>query len=285
MMSASKRAEIERLIDETYEIESLLSEWQPRGVVTPAELRAGQEKYQSWYARATPLISEPSSRETFKDMYEGGMVIKRIKSFLAHPLEINQFYDPNSKDSPIPKWLHVYASAFLDCFQTQRTLLQAEIYAVAEPSLALNEIGEMLSRFPSFLQTLMNSKKANVPAPKIEKEEDLQVLVGACLRLMYDDVRPEDYVPEQAGGRSRVDFLLPAAGIVVETKMTRDSLTDRRVGEELAIDWNRYAKHPDCRGILALVYDPGRHLMNPAGLESDLTQSQGNPATKLIVIR
>ncbi|MEU5368216.1 hypothetical protein ABZ362_04340 [Streptomyces sp. NPDC005951] len=283
-MSASKRAEIERLIDETYEIESTLSEWQPRGVVTPAELRAGQEKYQSWYARASPLVSDPSSREKFQNMYEGGMVIKRIKSFLAHPLEINQFHDPNSKESPIPKWLHVYASAFLDSFQTQRTLLQAEIYAVAEPSLALTEIGDMFTRFPRFLQALIRSKKPNVPAPKIEKEEDLQVLVGACLRLMYDDVRPEDYVPEQAGGRSRVDFLLPTAGIVVETKLTRESLTDRRVGEELAIDWNRYARHPDCRGIFALVYDPGRHLMNPAGLESDLTQSQGNPATRVLVI-
>ncbi|MFD3378456.1 MULTISPECIES: hypothetical protein [unclassified Streptomyces] len=284
MMSTNKRAETERLIDETYEIESMLSEWQTRGIVTREELRAGQEKYQSWYARATPLISE-ASREQFKDMYEGGMVIKRIKSFLAKPLEVNQFYDPTSTDSPFPKWSHPYSSTFLESFHTQRTLLQAEIYAVAEVFPLLAEIAEAFTRFPSFLQTLQNSTKPNVPAPKVEKEEDLQVLVGACLRLMYDDVRPEDYVPQHAGGRSRVDFLLPAVGIVVETKMTRESLTDRKVGEELTIDWSRYAKHPDCRGILAVVYDPGRHLINPAGLESDLTQDQGNPATRVLVIR
>jgi DpnII restriction endonuclease len=35
---------------------------------------------------------------------------------------------------------------------------------------------------------------------------------------------------------ARIDFLLKAEGIVVETKMTRDGLTARRVGEELAID-------------------------------------------------
>ncbi|MGW4936249.1 hypothetical protein ACWEQH_25120 [Streptomyces sp. NPDC004166] len=38
------------------------------------------------------------------------------------------------------------------------------------------------------------------------------------------------------GGRFRVDFLLTAVGIFVETKMTRETLTDRRVGEEFAID-------------------------------------------------
>ncbi|MFG2462462.1 hypothetical protein ACGFWE_36110 [Streptomyces sp. NPDC048523] len=284
MMSTNRRAEIERLVDEAYEIESLVSKWQQRGTVTRDELRAGQERYQSWYVRATPLISE-ISREQFKDMYEGGAVIKRIKSFLAKPLEVNQFYDPTSPDSPFPKWSHPYSSTFLECFHTQRSLLQAEIYTVAEVSPLLAEIAEAFTRFPSFLQSLQNSKKPNVPPPTIQKEEDLQVLVGACLRLMYDDVRPEDYVPEHGGGRSRVDFLLPTVGIVVETKMTRESLTDRRVGEELAIDWNRYAKHPDCRGIFALVYDPNRYLTNPAGLQSDLTQDQGNPATRVLVIR
>ncbi|MEW2424761.1 hypothetical protein ACIGCZ_37925 [Streptomyces nigra] len=83
-MSTNKRAEIERLVDETYGIESMLAEWQIKGILSQEELRVGQEEYQSWYARATPLISE-SSREQFKDMYEGGMVIKRIKSFLTNP--------------------------------------------------------------------------------------------------------------------------------------------------------------------------------------------------------
>ncbi|MFC9173752.1 hypothetical protein [Streptomyces sp. NPDC057107] len=283
-MSTSKRTEIERLINESYDIESLLSQWQERQAVTQAEIRAGQEKYQSWYARAFPLISE-ASRVEFKDMYEGGMVVQRIKAFLTKPLEINQFYDPAASDSFFPKWSHVYSTTFLDSFSSQRTLLQAEIYAVAEPSSILAEIAGAFSRFPNFLQVLQNSAKPNVPAPTVEKEGDLQVLVEACLRLMYEDVRPEDFVPQRAGGRSRVDFLIPDVGVVVETKMTRESLTDKLVGEELAIDWNRYSAHPDCRGILALVYDPGRHLKNPAGLESDLTQSQGHPATRVLVIR
>ncbi|MEU3333478.1 hypothetical protein [Streptomyces sp. NPDC006668] len=283
-MSSNKRAEIERLLDESYEIESILSTWQINGFVTPQELREGQERYQSWYARATPLVSEVT-RDQFKNMYEGGVFIQRIKSFLGNPIEINQFYDSTQADSPIPKWTYPFSTTFLNSFHEQRCILQAEIYSVAEAAPILSELAEAFARFPSFLQVLQSSGRSNIPAPRIEREEDLQVLVGACLRLLYDDVRPEDYVPDYGGGRSRVDFLLPAVGIVVETKMTRKTLTDKKVGEELLIDWGRYTRHPDCRGIFALVYDPDRRLVNPAGLQSDLSQDQSNPATRVIVVR
>lgn len=283
-MSSNKRAEIERLLDESYVIESILSAWQVRGSVAPHELREGQERYQSWYSRATPLVSEVS-RDKFRDMYEGGLFIQRIKSFLGNPTEINQFYDSTQTDSPFSKWTYPYSSTFQNSFHEQRSILQSEIYSVAEAAPILSELAETFTRFPSFLQVLQGSGKPNIPAPRIEKEDDLQVLVGSCLRLLYDDVRPEDYVPEYGGGRSRVDFLLPAVGIVVETKMTRKTLTDKKVGEELLIDWGRYTRHPDCRGIFALVYDPDRRLVNPAGLQSDLSQNQSHPATRVIVVR
>ncbi|MCC3651683.1 hypothetical protein LIX60_09430 [Streptomyces sp. S07_1.15] len=153
------------------------------------------------------------------------------------------------------------------------------------PANSLDTLADSLARFPSFLRDLANSPVSNIPPPRVENEKDLQVLIGACLRLMCDDVRPEDYIAEYAGGRSRVDFFLPEAGIIVETKMTRDSLTDRKVGEELLIDWGRYSSRSDCRGILAVIYDPRMLLRNPAGLAADLSQPSKNPSTKVIVIR
>lgn len=153
------------------------------------------------------------------------------------------------------------------------------------PASSLDALADSLARFPSFLRDLANSPVSNVPPPRVENEKDLQVLIGACLRLMCDDVRPEDYIAEYAGGRSRVDFFLPETGIIVETKMTRDSLTDRKVGEELLIDRCRYSSRSDCRGILAVIYDPRMLLRNPAGLAADLNQPSKNPSTKVIVIR
>ena len=66
--------------------------------------------------------------------------------------------------------------------------------------------------------------------------------------------------------------------------MTRKALADRRVGEELLIDWACYQRHPDWRGIFALVYDPGRYPHNPVGLEHDLSQGVSDIWTRVIVV-
>ncbi|WP_147263023.1 hypothetical protein [Geodermatophilus sp. TF02-6] len=149
----------------------------------------------------------------------------------------------------------------------------------------LDELTAVLRRLPEYLDVLRRSNNPRVPAPSIEHEADLQVLLHALLRLHYDDVRPEDPVSQHAGGGSRVDFLLRETGVVIETKMTRPTLTDRKLGEELSVDWNRYPRHPDCRAILAFVYDPGRHLANPSALEHDLSQDERSPATRVVVVR
>jgi hypothetical protein len=101
---------------------------------------------------------------------------------------------------------------------------------------------------------------------------------------LFDDVRREDAVPQHAGGASRVDFMLPAAGVVVEAKMTRSGLTDRALGQELLVDWGRYPKHPDCRAILAFVFDPERRLANPTGLELDLSRAHDNPIKRVLIV-
>jgi hypothetical protein len=60
------------------------------------------------------------------------------------------------------------------------------------------------------------------------------------------DIRPEDYTPTHAGGSYRLDFLLKNERIVVEVKMTRSTLTAKKLGEELIVDRERYRKYPHC---------------------------------------
>lgn len=111
------------------------------------------------------------------------------------------------------------------------------------------------------------------------------MIVLALLRFLYRDVRPEDFTPQHSGARSRVDYLIRDSGIVVETKMTRKSMTDKTLGDELLVDWGRYPKHPDCRAIFALVYDPTRQLSNPEGLANDLSQDSREPTTRVLIVR
>lgn len=103
---------------------------------------------------------------------------------------------------------------------------------------------------------------------EIKDEYDVQDLLQGILRLFIDDVRPEDYVPSYAGGNSRTDFYLPQYNTYIETKMTRNGLKDREVGEQLAIDIARYGDK--CQTLICFIYDKGSLLSNPYGLISDL---------------
>ena len=118
---------------------------------------------------------------------------------------------------------------------------------------------------------------------KIADEYDVQDLMHALLRLHFEDVRAEEVTPSVAGKSGRMDFLLKAERLVVETKMTRRGLTQKQVGDELIIDMRRYRSHPDLRTLVCLVYDPGGFCRAPAALENDLSGSEGRFRTVVIV--
>jgi hypothetical protein len=92
---------------------------------------------------------------------------------------------------------------------------------------------------------------------KIEDEYDVQDLLNALLCLNFSDVRPEEWTPSYAGSSKRMDFLLKDEEIVIEVKMTRESLTDKNLGEQLIIDIANYKEHPKCKTLYCFVYDKG----------------------------
>ena len=70
---------------------------------------------------------------------------------------------------------------------------------------------------------------------EINDEYDVQDLLHALLRLNFNDIRPEEWVPSYAGGSKRMDFLIKDINVVIETKMTRKNLRDKKIGEEHAL--------------------------------------------------
>lgn len=119
----------------------------------------------------------------------------------------------------------------------------------------------------------------------IRNEYDVQRLLHALLLLEFDDVRPEEWTPSYAGGAARMDFLVPTEGIVIETKMTRTGLGDRKLGDQLLIDIAKYEEHPKCRTLYCFVYDPGKKVKNPRGLEDDLMRRAARKLKVVVVIR
>jgi hypothetical protein len=110
---------------------------------------------------------------------------------------------------------------------------------------------------------------------EITDEYDVQDLLHAVLRIFFDDVRSEEWVPGYAGKATRMDFLLKSEKTVIEVKKTRAGLGDADVGSQLVEDIARYKNHQDCTQLFCFVYDPEHLLRSPRALEVDLSKTHG----------
>ena len=140
----------------------------------------------------------------------------------------------------------------------------------------------LFRRFPQIVRQLRR-RHDDRPTLEISDEYDVQDLLHAVLRGLFNDVRSEESTPSYAGGAARMDFLLKNEKTVVETKMATAKLKDKLIGEQLIIDIQRYRTHPDCQRLVCFVYDPDGNVKNPEGLEKDLSGKQGNLEVKVIV--
>ena len=131
--------------------------------------------------------------------------------------------------------------------------------------------------------TPARKEKVNRPTVKIVDEYDVQDLMHALLKLHFDDVRPEEWTPSTGGKSARMDFLLKPERVVVETKMTRENLGQKEVGDELIIDMKRYRAHPECKILVCFVYDPKGYCHAPAALERDLSGEEAGFRTLVVV--
>lgn len=118
----------------------------------------------------------------------------------------------------------------------------------------------------------------------VNDEYDVQDLLHALLRGFFNDVRAEEYTPSYAGKATRMDFLLKQHKIVIEVKMTRKGLADKEVGDQLILDIERYRSHPHCKTLICFVYDPEGRIVNPGGLQADLSGNRKGISVIVLVV-
>ena len=114
-------------------------------------------------------------------------------------------------------------------------------------------------------------------------EYDVQDLLHSLLRPWIGDIRPEEFTPSYAGSTTRMDFLLPAHALVIETKIVRDRAHSQRIGNELIIDVEHYRRHPDCKRLWCIVYDPEQLITNASGLKADLDGPHSSKDGEVVV--
>jgi len=131
------------------------------------------------------------------------------------------------------------------------------------------QVEELLETIVKGLRRAMHPlthRRRGLEALAFSNEYDVQDLLHAMLRPWISDIRPEEFTPSYAGVSTRMDFLLPRHGLVIETKIIRDRAHARRVGDELIIDVEHYRRHPECRRLWCVVYDPHHLITNSESL-------------------
>ena len=150
------------------------------------------------------------------------------------------------------------------------------------PKNPMATIRAITSRFHSVARQL-RKRHGDRPTLDVNDEYDVQDLLHSLLRLYFKDIRPEEWTPSYGGNSSRMDFLLKPEKLVIEVKMTRRSMSERDLVDQLLIDRGRYEIHPDCEHLVCFIYDPDGRVGNAAAIVSDLESTASDLPTRVMI--
>lgn len=241
--------------------------------------------YLDWYSECLSLLSE-DLRERFRAEYE-----RAVKQFLLAPTEQTVdpiYFEGDYRGNTVPYFIHDYRNSFyLPSFSQRQILLEASKRQpiIIKSTLRFDalEVIERIARRFNLVAHQLKKRYGSRDILVISDEYDVQNLFEALLKLYFDDVRAEEWTPSYAGRSSRINFLLKPEEIVVEIKKTRNTLKAKELIDELIIDKERYRSHPNCKALIAFVFDPDKHIANPKGIEADLSEIEGNMIVKVFI--
>jgi hypothetical protein len=271
-----------RLLARSYQLEDGAAALQGDEEPALTRFRDLEREYLEWFALCVATLPD-DLRKAFADQYEGGTFTPRIKAYLESPRAISPMWS-DSAPPIFSRWQHPFETRVRPAMHTQRQLrtLAEERFERGRASSTVELLKHIAQRFGDYARQLSIRQRGAEPFV-ITDEYGMQDALHAALRLFFDDVRPEEWTPSYAGGSSRMDFLVAAEEIAVELKYIHSGQTSRNIGSEVAEDILRYQSHERCKALVVVVWDPGHVLANPRGLESDLTQDQGNLLVVLVV--
>lgn len=252
---------------------------------TEAEISQFSERYRAWYADCLALLPEDLEAR-FRSEYEGSLFSRKIKEFLRAPTKQNPLYKAGEESTKfISFWLYPYEDRIRAPLLAQRQILlefskrQRSADTENDP---VSKVELISRRFHLVARQLLRRHNGH-PTIEVSDEYDVQDLFRGLLKLFFDDVRPEETTPSYAGGSSRIDYLLKNEQVLVELKKTRPNLKIKEVRDQLIIDIGTYRSHPDCKTLVAFVYDPDMYIDNPDALENDLSRVTDDMVVKVIV--
>ncbi|MBK0295840.1 hypothetical protein IAE22_26320 [Bacillus sp. S34] len=232
---------------------------------------------------AGETAAKENAKSGYTGIYYGGV---EYQNWLALAIRFVESNFPGDPDTKRFREIAEHANNFGDeKFNPLIAILKAfeQCPPVPQKTDIMPIISKLCNNFNKF-DINIKRRRADRPTITINDEYDVQDAMLAILKLFVDDIRPEDYVPSYAGGNSRVDFLLPQHGVVIETKMTNKHLSDKQIGEQLIVDFERYKHLPEYNHLVCFVYDKESHITNPYGLITDLEKMSDKDMTITVFI-
>lgn len=242
-----------------------------------SEKDEGAMEYQKWQENTESIVRNifGESSTEYKELHK-----------LFHPLH---FCMPsgafNERTDYHRQYVHRLEKA-LSKLSGYRTVLMMRVASNNEDQSfsAIKEVVRICSRFSNVARSMRKKYSDRTPFI-IQDEYDVQYLLKILLSIYFDDIRPEETSPSYAGSYSRMDFLLKAERIAIETKMTRANLADKELSKQLIQDIAQYQTHHDVNTLVCFVYDPTRYIENPSGIIGDLElQSSDKLTVKVIIV-
>jgi hypothetical protein len=128
---------------------------------------------------------------------------------------------------------------------------------------------EILEMFPTAAGHLLN-RNGSRPSYRLEEEQDVRDLLYSMIKSVFPDTRIEEHTRIHAGSAKRIDIVIPRISTMIEIKYVRNSRHAKKVADELRIDFESYHAHPDCKKLIAYVWDTGGNLIDRSNFIKDL---------------
>ena len=146
----------------------------------------------------------------------------------------------------------------------------------------LSLIRKICLRFHSVVRQL-RLRKDYRPTLEVEDDYDLQDLFCALLRVEFDEVATEEWIPPYADGAPRTTFFVNKDQIAILTRKTRPGLTTKELADQITADAAYYREQGRCSTLLCFMYDPEGRIGSPKRLETTLTSVHEHYRVEVLV--
>ncbi len=141
----------------------------------------------------------------------------------------------------------------------------------------------IFNRFHAFASRLLDRHDQR-PSLLINDEYDVQDLLNSLLAHEFDTVQKEEYGPQYAGKRPRIDFFLRSENNAIEVKYAKKKSDIAKIREEIIIDKEYYSQKENLEVLWFFIYDPKSIIIDRTIFIEDLEKNIPNSIQSIKII-